>query len=272
MSAPDRTRGSAPIEVIKLGGSVLRTASDYRLTIDEARRALRRGRRPLLVMSAAAGTTDRLLAAAHGLSDRPDEACLAQLLATGEANAAALAGIVLADAGLAVRVLDATTLDLRVRGPRLAARPVSVDTARLRDTFEDAAVVVVPGFVGHHAAGGAALLGRGGSDLTALFLAHQLGARCRLVKDTGALYTADPRHVAGARRYLRASWRTTRSAGGGLVQAETLRFAAELRLRLLIAAPAGPVGTVIDDGPDILASAPRAGLPKCSAQALGGAA
>jgi homoserine dehydrogenase len=60
--------------------------------------------------------------------------------------------------------------------------------------FEHFPVLILPGFVGRTADRSWALMGRGGSDLTALFAAQRLGAReCRLLKDVDGLCTSDPR-------------------------------------------------------------------------------
>jgi homoserine dehydrogenase len=66
---------------------------------------------------------------------------------------------------------------------------------------------VVPGFYGRGPDGKIYLLGRGGSDLTALHLAHSLGAACRLLKDVDGVYDADPGHpTRSARRYAQLSY------------------------------------------------------------------
>ena len=64
---------------------------------------------------------------------------------------------------------------------------------------------VVTGFQGWHR-GRITTLGRGGSDITAVALAAALGAEaCELVKEPGALHTADPRLVPEARPLPRAT-------------------------------------------------------------------
>ncbi|MEM1424141.1 MAG: homoserine dehydrogenase, partial [Planctomycetota bacterium] len=89
-----------------------------------------------------------------------------------------------------------------------------------------AGVVVFPGFVALDRRGRAVTLGRGGSDLTALFLAHALGAaRCRLVKDVDGLYNADPRTVPGARRLERVGYDGALATDGSIVQHKAVRFA-----------------------------------------------
>src|SRR5207244_13266821 len=84
-------------------------------------------------------------------------------------------------------------------------------------------------FVGRTREGGASLLGRGGSDLTALFLAKHLYAdRCRLVKDVAGLYERDPSHGGPRpRRYGSLTWDDALQLEGGVVQHKALRFARE---------------------------------------------
>jgi aspartate kinase len=66
---------------------------------------------------------------------------------------------------------------------------------------------VVTGFQGWHR-GRITTLGRGGSDITAVALAAALEAEaCELVKDPGALHTADPRLVPEAQPLRRATHR-----------------------------------------------------------------
>ena len=94
------------------------------------------------------------------------------------------------------------------------------------------------------------LLGRGGSDLTALFLAHELRAsRCRLVKDVDGLYASDPKSGDGVRpeRYERLGWEEALGLRSGVVQVKALEFARENRLRFEVAAVGRAEGTVVGE-------------------------
>jgi homoserine dehydrogenase len=95
---------------------------------------------------------------------------------------------------------------------------------------------VLPGFVGKDRSGKTTLLGRGGSDLTALFLAQRLGGTCRLIKDVDGLYTSDPnsRTGASAARFLRVGYPTAARVGGAVVQLKALDFAERHRLRFSV--------------------------------------
>jgi homoserine dehydrogenase len=155
----------------------------------------------------------------------------------------------LAARGIDARALDAAGLALRTRGPALDADPVDVDVAGLRAALGGSAVLVVPGFVGVDGDGEPSLLGRGGSDLTALFLADRLDAvECRLLKDVDGVHARDPRLDPEAPVFRRASWDVVLAVGGSLVQGKAVRFARE-RGRAFRVAAFGGEGTWVGAGP-----------------------
>jgi homoserine dehydrogenase len=241
------------IAVLKFGSSGLRSERDLPTAVGEIERARDRGDQVLAVVSAFGNTTNRLLRRAQRCSESPHPEALAALLATGEAVAAALLGIALERAGLSAVVLDPARIDLRATGERLDAHPVHVDARRIEEALEGR-TAVVPGFVGIDAGGAPALLGRGGSDYTALFLAARLGARrCVLLKDVDGLYTADPAVTGAAERFEDVSWETAREVGGRVVQSKAVRYAESERLSFEVTAPGARSATRVGHGPDRLA-------------------
>lgn len=218
-----------PVVILKYGSSVLAGHDSLPDIVHDVYRYYRRGQRVLVVVSARDGETERLLSEASAVSDSPAPGPLAELLATGEQQSAALLAIALERAGVGTAVLTPAAIGLRVRGPRLDAVPVSVDAAPVRTAFEDSAVVVVPGFAGIHDSGGTALLGRGGSDLTAVFLARQLGASdCRLLKDVDGIYRRDPATATDGDerpgRFGAVTWDDALRVSGGLVQPKAIEY------------------------------------------------
>jgi len=234
------------IVVLKFGSSVLHDESDLPRAVHEIYRWWREGTQVLAVVSAFGDKTDQLLRRAESISEQPERASLATLLATGEAESSALLGIILNRAGIPTRVLDSVQAGLRTVGARLEADLVAVDTARLKDELRHG-VVVLPGFVGRGENGDTTLLGRGGSDLTALFLAQRLNARCVLVKDVDGLYTSDPAGTERAYRFEQASYETASRLGGPVVQLKAVRFAEAHRLRFALTSIGA--GTHTDVGP-----------------------
>jgi homoserine dehydrogenase len=219
---------SERIIVLKFGGSVLLDELHVRAAAEEVARFVREGYRVVAVVSALEGTTDRLLAQAKRYGPNPHEAATATLLATGELTSTALLGLALDAEGVSVETLDAAAIGLRTVGAVLDASPVSLDAGAVRAVLARVRAIVTPGFVGRDERNHTTLLGRGGSDLTALFIAQQLGAECRLVKDVDGLYEWDPAKPGPApRRYASVSWDGALALDGTIVQHKAVRWARE---------------------------------------------
>jgi homoserine dehydrogenase len=222
------------VVVLKFGSSVLRSEKDLPNAVHEIYRWWRDGAQVIAVVSAFGDTTDQLMRRAETICSQPDKTALASLLATGEAASSALLALALNRTGIPSRVLDAVQVGLRTVGGGLEADPVAVDTARLLSEARSA-VVVMPGFVGRGEYGDTTLLGRGGSDYTALFLAQRLHAQCVLLKDVDGLYTSDPAsNPQSASRFAQVSYDTTIRLGGLVVQPKAVRFAAAHKLTFAI--------------------------------------
>jgi len=240
----------AEVVVLKFGSSVLRTQADIPNAVHEIYRWYRSGCRVLAVVSAIGLTTDELLAQADEVLGRmpeeegrsitsPQPYALAELLATGERASAALLGIALDRAGVPARVLNPREIGLTATGAPLDSELSGVDIGRVRELLALDPVLVLPGFFGTDAEGRTHLLGRGGSDLTAVFLADALSpCRCRLIKDVDGVYESDPAsrsheltagtHERGTRRFEALDYTMALKVGGSLIQPKAVEF---LRLR-----------------------------------------
>ena len=238
------------IRVLKFGSSVLANRRDLSLALHEIYRELREGRRVVAVVSALGRSTNRLIASANRIDPRPAAAPLAALVATGETQSVALLALALERVGIPCNVLDPAQIGLVTQGPLLDATPVALDLNVLRTALREKLVVLVPGFVGRDARGRTSLLGRGGSDLSALFLAQRLGASCRLVKDVAGIFDRDPAQDAAlARRYATLHWDDALSVGGRIVQEKALRFAREQQQEFEVGALSSTVATRVGRAP-----------------------
>ncbi len=208
--------------VLKFGGDAL--ATPERIAAAARRVVLRRPGRPLVVVaSARRGVTDRLFGLVEQVRDasghaRPlNRAALAAVdraVTSGEIVAASLLALALEQLGVPAVVLDARESGILSDGTPGEATVVGVRPARVERLIGRNVVPVVTGFQGWHR-GRLTALGRGGSDITAVALAGALGAaECELVKDPGALHTADPKLVPGARPIPRASHRFVTDLSG----------------------------------------------------------
>ena len=243
--------------VLKFGSSVLRTPASLPIAVAEIYRHYRRGRRVIAVVSAFEGVTDRLLEEVSPGGDAPDPATLAVLLSTGEIASAAQLAVALHRAGVPARYTDPRDIGLIASGDRANAGLTQVRVDRLEALFEATPVLVIPGFFAQASDGGLALLGRGGSDLTALFLAAELQAKCILLKDVDGLYEADPATALDQPcRFTQADYASAEACAGALVQPKAVRFARERALTLDLARVGHPHRTRIGQGPSLFGPTP----------------
>lgn len=240
---------SRPVRVVKLGGSVLRSDAEIPSVVGFLRRELAAGSGVVAVVSAFEGATDGLWSRALRIAGRPDPERLAAFVGCGEEEATAALALAASAAGLAVERLDAGELALGTSGPTLAATPVRLCGQALERALGRCRLVVVPGFLGRDAEGRPTLLGRGGSDSTAIFLAHRLGGACRLVKDVDGWFDADPAAEPRARRYASLHWNDAIERPAPIVQPEAVRLARDLGQEFDVVGLAGRPGTRVGRAP-----------------------
>jgi len=155
------------ISVLKFGSSILRTEEDLPTVVEEVRFWLNGGGHVIAVVSALGNTTETLFERCRRYGDPSNEEALAALVATGEQVSAALVALALSKAGIEARVLDPVEIELRAYGVPLDARLSGVNAEVIREALTECRAVVIPGFIARTSRGSSALLGRGGSDLTA---------------------------------------------------------------------------------------------------------
>jgi len=254
--------------ILKFGSSVLRTQDSLPLAVAEIYRRYRHGARVIAVVSAFEGVTNGLLREAKAPQEAPDPETLAALLSTGEISSAAHLVLALHRAGVPARMVDPRDIELTAAGERSNAQLSQLNTKCLNALLEQTPVLAVPGFFAPAVQGGLALLGRGGSDLTALYLAAQLRATCILLKDVAGLYESDPATaVRTPRRFAHADYSTALRCAGPLVQPKAIAFARDQALTLDIAQVGQSGGTRIGEGPSIIA--PSAGQRRIRVALLG---
>lgn len=221
----------------------------------------------VVVVSAMAGETDRLLGLARAISThgRPNPRELDVLLATGEQVSIALLCMALEKCGVTARSFTGQQAGIRTDDGHGRARIVDIDTNALRAQLDQGRVPVIAGFQGVDAAGNITTLGRGGSDTTAVAIAAALGAaECRIFTDVDGVYTADPRIEPDARRLDRISFdEMLELAGQGakVLQIRSVEFACKYNVPLRVLSTFEPGGgTLIGQGDDTVEDARIAGI------------
>lgn len=216
---------SMDLIVQKYGGTSVGSLERIRAVAERVVASLARCRRMVVVVSAMAGETNRLLALARQVSEAPEAREVDALVASGEQVSAALLTIALRALGRPALSLLGHQLPVLTDSNHGRARIRSIDPERVLQALAQGNIVVVAGYQGVNAAGDITTLGRGAGDLTAVALAAALKADlCEIYTDVDGVYTADPNLCASARKLDRISYEEMLEMAG--LGAKVLQFRA----------------------------------------------
>ena len=183
----------------------------------------------VVVLSAMAGETNRLLGLAHALDPDPDRRECDVLVSTGEQVTVALLAIALNQAGCPAVSFLGHQVRIATDSAFGKARIKSIDDRRIASALAAGRVVVVAGFQGVDVAENITTLGRGGSDTSAVALAAALRASCcEIYTDVAGVFTTDPRICPHARKLERISYDEMlelASLGAKVLQIRSVEFA-----------------------------------------------
>ncbi len=213
----------------------------------------------VVVVSAMSGETNRLLALAKQIADKPSLREMDVMIATGEQVTIALLAMALNKIGVPAVSFTGAQVPIITDSEHGKARILSIDEAKVSEQLKAGKVVVVAGFQGVDEQGSITTLGRGGSDTTAVALAAKLKAdECHIYTDVDGVYTTDPRVVPKAQRLDRITFEEMlemASLGSKILQLRSVEFAGKYNvpLRVLHSFEEGP-GTLIttDDHEDTM--------------------
>jgi aspartate kinase len=194
--------------VQKFGGTSVADPERIREVADHVARTRRRGDDVVLVVSAMGKETDELIRLAGEVSKVRPGREMDMLITGGERKATALVCMALHDIGVPADSFTGSQAGFITDGTHTNAKIVELRPDRLRAALAEGRVPVVGGAQGVSAdARDVTFLGRGGSDTTAVALAHALDAdSCELYTDVSGVFNADPRVVPGARRLASVSF------------------------------------------------------------------
>ena len=193
--------------VQKFGGTSVANADRIREVVDHVKRCRSRGDDVVLVVSAMGNETDDLLRLAAEVSDDPPGREVDMLVTAGERKSIALMCMALHAMGIPADSFTGSQAGFVTDTNHRNAKILSVDPYRVRESVAAGRVAVVAGAQGVSTDNNVTFLGRGGSDTTAVALAHGLGAdACELYTDVSGVFTTDPRVCPSAKRMARISF------------------------------------------------------------------
>lgn len=190
-----------PLIVQKFGGTSVGSVENIQKVAKHIIEAKDDGNQVLVVVSAMAGETNRLVDLAQQIDSVPNARELDVLLSAGEQISMALLAMTLNKLGYAARSLTGGQAKIVTDERHNSATIEDIDTQGIRTLLDQEQIVIVAGFQGVNRSGDITTLGRGGSDTTAVTLAGYLGAReCQIFTDVDGIYTCDPKIVHQAKK------------------------------------------------------------------------
>jgi len=224
--------------VEKYGGTSVGTSERIHAVADRVAASHRAGENLVVVLSAMAGETNRLLKLAHEIDPEADARETDVLVSTGEQVTIALLTMALHKLDVPARSYTGGQVRILTDNVHGKARILNIDADMVRTDIEQRNVVVVAGFQGVDREGNITTLGRGGSDTTAVAMAAVLQAdECRIYTDVDGVYTADPRIVPEARRLERITVEEMlelSSLGAKVLQTRSVELAGKYKVPLRV--------------------------------------
>ena len=232
------TQARKALYVHKYGGTSVGDTDRIKNVAERVIKARARGEDVVVVVSAMSGETNKLVAYAHAVQERPDPREMDVLLSTGEQVTIALLAMALQARGC--KAVSYTGWQVRILCDKAhtKARIEDIDTGPIRADLDAGKVVVVAGFQGVTEEGDITTLGRGGSDTTAVALAAALKAdECLIYTDVDGVYTTDPRVEPRARKLDRITFEEMlemASLGSKVLQIRSVEFAGKYNVPLRV--------------------------------------
>lgn len=189
------------IVIQKFGGTSVGSVERMRHVCDLILKEKALGHDVVVVVSAMAGETNRLVGLAsqfkHGLNSKAYDL----VISTGENVSCGMLALALSELGVPAEPFAGWQVPIITNMNAGRASIQRIDCVKLTAALSKGVVPIVTGFQGVTDAGEITTLGRGGSDTSAAAIANALNAlRCDIYTDIDGVYTADPRLVPTARR------------------------------------------------------------------------
>jgi aspartate kinase len=231
--------------VQKYGGTSVSSLDKIKWVAGHVINTKEKGNDVLVVVSAMAGETDKLVKMSLQIMDPPDERELDVVTSSGEQVSSGLLAMSIKALGHDALSLQGHQVRIVTDNAHSKAKIVRIDAERIKEALREGKIVVVAGFQGVDEEGNVTTLGRGGSDLTAVALAAALNAdSCELYKDdVDGIYTSDPGIVPTARKLSQISYEEMlelASLGSKVLQARAVEFAMKFGVTLHVRPTAKP--------------------------------
>jgi aspartate kinase len=215
--------------VQKYGGTSVGDTERIKNVASRVKATKNQGHEVVVVVSAMAGETDKLIRLGQQVTSTPDEREMDVLVSTGEQVSIALLAIALKSMGCDAKSYLGFQIKIATDSAFGKARITAIESERIREDLKKGRVVVVAGFQGIDESANITTLGRGGSDTSAVAIAAALKADvCEIYTDVDGVYTTDPNIYPKARKLSKISYDEMlemASLGAKVLQIRSVEFA-----------------------------------------------
>jgi len=251
--------------VQKYGGTSVGTIEKIRNVARRVARTKDQGNDVVVVVSAMAGETNRLLSLAHQISEMPNERELDVVASTGEQVTIGLLAIALTEMGYKARSFCGFQIPVKTDSAYVKARIRDIRGETILAALRNGEIAVVAGFQGIDETGAITTLGRGGSDTSAVAVAAALRADvCEIYTDVDGVFTTDPNICADARKLDRISYEEMlelASLGAKVLQIRSVEFGMKYGVRIHVRSSFNDnPGTLVTKEEEIMESAVVSGV------------
>ncbi|MCL5061751.1 MAG: aspartate kinase [Nitrospiraceae bacterium] len=224
--------------VQKYGGTSVANAERIKAVAERVSQTVMQDNKVVVVVSAMAGETDKLISLAHQISPNPTEREMDLLLSSGERVTSALTAMAIEGLGHKAMALTGRQMGIVTDAVHTKAKIEKVTGERAKKALNEGYVIVVAGFQGITEGEDVTTLGRGGSDLSAVAIAHALNADlCEIYTDVDGVYTTDPSIVPEARKLDKISYEEMlelASLGAKVLQTRSVEFAMKYEVPVVV--------------------------------------
>lgn len=236
--------------VQKFGGSSVANVERIQKVAQRVVSYRNKGYDLIVVVSALGDTTDELIELAAKITSEPSEREMDMLLSTGEQISVALLAMAVHKLGSEAISFTGAQVGIITDKSHTKARIIKINTDRIKEELKKGRIVIVAGFQGVTFEQDITTLGRGGSDLTAVALAKELGAdECEIYTDVEGVYTTDPRIEPKARKMQAITYDDMlemASLGAQVMQARSIEVAKKFDVPIHVRSSFSPnPGTMI---------------------------
>ena len=224
--------------VQKYGGTSVANTDRIKAVAERVVATAKQGNKVIVVVSAMAGETDKLIKFAHEITDMPDEREMDMLLSSGERVTSALTAMAIQSMGYKSVSFTGRQVGIITDSAHTKAMIERISAERLVKAINEDKIPVVAGFQGIDESSDVTTLGRGGSDTTAVAIAAALKADlCEIYTDVEGVYTTDPRIVKEAKKLNKISYDEMlemASLGAKVLHGRSVEFAKKYTVPLVV--------------------------------------